>query len=95
MVKNALKGFRSCNPRRTAARWLLKKSFKLAYGRGSVMLSAAAAGAGVSLWEPSYKNFQIPCARAGIAAGLSVLLPVLHLLFRLRDALGLVKKGRR
>jgi hypothetical protein len=69
----------------------LKKSIALAYTKGSVMLSTTAAGIGVSLWSPSYKKFEIPYARAGVIAGLSILLPVLRSLFKLKAALGLIK----
>ena len=91
MAIGALNKCKSFNPRRTAAKWLLKKSIAMAYTRGSVMLSTVAAGAGMSLWTPSYKKFEIPFARAGIIAGLSILLPVLRSIFRLKTALGLIR----
>ena len=84
MAKSTLDKMLSFNPKREIGWWLFKRSLKTAFTRGSLALSAVAAGVGIGFWAPSFDRFQALYVVAGIIAGLIILVIALSSLFKFK-----------
>ena len=73
MARCALDKLLSFNPKKEIGWWLFKRSLKAGITRGSLALSAVAAGVGVGFWGPNYSRFEAGYVAAGVIIGLAIL----------------------
>jgi hypothetical protein len=84
MAKNTVDKLLSFKPKKAIGWWLFKKSMKTAFTRGSLALSAVAAGVGIGFWAPKFDQFRVVYVGAGVAIGLVILLTALASLLKFK-----------